>query len=448
MIYFLSPVIALATFITAACAATKPNVLVLVTDDQRADTISAFGNDVVETPNLDRLAKRGFTFHNAYCMGSTMGAVCNPSRHMMLSGRSLYRYRSQNAEGTFADVMNKAGYVTWHFGKRGNTAREYHKAFQYSAYLDDAKERASGHHGRAAADRAIDFLKNGWNPNKPLFMYVDFEGPHDPRIANEWWMRLYDRDGIPLPPNYKPFHPFNNGALLVRDERLAPWPRSPEDVRKHLHEYYACISSLDHQIGRILEALEDIEQLDNTIVVFTSDHGLAVGSHGLFGKQNLYEHSMKSPLIVAGPGIPHGGSEALVYLFDIFPTVMDLVNANIPADIDGKSLRPIIEGRAEKVRDSIFLAYGNVQRAIRQGDWKLIRYPKVDVTLLFNLREDSHEVKNLADEAHHARRVTALTELLSSEQKHYGDTATFTAKKLQPAAVDEAFFARNLDEAK
>src|SRR5687768_9162433 len=110
---FVLHLIALATSITAANA--RPNVLLLVTDDQRADTIAALGNDVIKTPNLDKLANRGFVFHNAYCMGSTVGAVCNPSRHMLLSGRSLYRYDPQQAEGTFADIMKKAGYITWHF---------------------------------------------------------------------------------------------------------------------------------------------------------------------------------------------------------------------------------------------------------------------------------------------------------------------------------------------
>jgi len=436
--------IALFVSISEARAVPRPNVILLVTDDQRADTIAALGNPLIKTPNLDNLARRGFAFHNAYCMGSTMGAVCNPSRHMLLSGRSLYRYRPQHAEGTFADVMNKAGYVTWHFGKRGNTARAYHKAFLYSGYLDDTKERISGHHGRAAADRAIDFLKEGWDREQPLFMYVAFEGPHDPRVADDKGMSLYRRDDIPLPPNYSPFHPFNNGELLIRDERLAPWPRSPEVVRSHLHDYYACISSLDYQIGRILGAFEDIGQLDNTIVVFTSDHGLAIGSHGLFGKQNLYEHSMKSPLIFAGPGIPHGSSQALVYLFDIFPTVANLVHASLPADIDGKSLRPVIEGQADHVRDSIILAYGDVQRAVRKGYWKLIRYPQVGVTQLFHLGKDPAEVKNLAGDAQTSQRVAELMELLSSQQQYYGDTATLTADEFQPAAVDQMFFERNM----
>src|SRR6476646_10262885 len=145
----------LVSLVTAAPAAEpkKPNVLFLFTDDQRADSIGALGNPVAKTPNLDALVNRGFVFRNAYCMGSTMPAVCNPSRHMLLSGMSLYRYDPKKKDGTFPDVMNNAGYETWHVGKRGNVAVEYNTAFHHNGYLEDQKERTSGHHGREAANR-------------------------------------------------------------------------------------------------------------------------------------------------------------------------------------------------------------------------------------------------------------------------------------------------------
>ncbi|MEX0611705.1 MAG: sulfatase-like hydrolase/transferase [Pirellulales bacterium] len=420
--------------------AEKPNVVLLLTDDQRADTIAALGNPIIRTPNLDTLAAEGFVFRNAYCMGSTVPAVCNPSRHMLLSGMSLYRYGAKRESGTFADVMNRAGYVTWHVGKRGNTAQQYHKAFQHSTYLDEQKERMSGQPGQAAADLAIAFLQTGWDRKQPLFMYIAFEGPHDPRVADNQWMRLYHRNQIPVPPNFKPFHPFNNGELLIRDEQLAPWPRTSSVVRKHLHDYYACISSIDYHVGRILAALQEQGQFDNTIFVFTSDHGLAIGSHGLFGKQNLYEHSMKSPLLIAGPGIPKGRSDSFIYLFDIFPTVADLVGAGAPSDLDGQSLVPVMRGRSEGVRDTVFLAYRQVQRAVRQDDWKLIRYPQVDVTQLFNVHDDPHELDNLAEDPGRAEKVREMLLLLAKEQKCFGDTASLRVKQPQPADVDVKFF--------
>lgn len=424
-------------------ASAKPNVLFLFTDDQRADTIGALGNSVIKTPNLDRLVRTGFAFGNAYCMGSTMPAVCNPSRHMLLSGTSLYRYDSKRVEGTFGDAMKQAGYLTWHVGKRGNTAREYHKAFHYSSYVDDMKERASGHHGRAAADRAIEFLKKDWDRQKPLFMFIAFEGPHDPRVADKSWMDLYQRTEIPLPKNFLPYHPIDNGELLVRDEKLAPWPRSESVVRGHLHDYYGCISSIDYQIGRILQTFEDLRQMDNTLVVFSSDHGLAIGSHGLFGKQNLYEDGMKVPLIFAGPGIPKGQSQAFTYLFDIFPTVAELTGAQTPPDLDGKSLAPVLRGEKLKARDTVFLAYRDVQRAVRKENWKLIRYPKVDFTQLFNLEQDPAETKNLAGEPAHAGKVQELMNLLVEKQKRFGDIAPLSVSSPAKAHVDPQFWQRD-----
>jgi arylsulfatase A-like enzyme len=421
-------------------AAERPNVLFLFTDDQRADTIGALGNRVIKTPHLDALVKRGFVFRNAYCMGSTMPAVCNPSRHMVLSGMSLYRYDPKRTADTFADVMNRAGYVSWHIGKRGNTPLTYHKVFRHSSYLNDGQERTSGQHGRAAVDAALDFLKAGWDRKSPLFMYVAFEGPHDPRVAAPEWMKLYDRDALPLPANFLALHPFNNGELLVRDERLAPWPRSPDTVRRHLHDYYACISSIDHNIGRLLAGLRELGELERTVVVFSSDHGLALGGHGLFGKQNLYEHSAKAPLVFAGPGVPVGSSDALAYLFDIFPTVVELSGGKPPAGLDGRSLAPVIRGQAGGVRDAVLLAYRDVQRAVRKGDLKLMMYPKVGITRLFNLRDDPDERRDLAGDPAHAATVREMTALLVNLQKQYGDSAPLKVEPLLPAAVDESFF--------
>jgi len=418
----------------------RPNVLFLFSDDQRPDTIAALGNPVIKTPNLDELANRGFVFSNAYCMGSTMGAVCNPSRHMTLSGMSLYRYDPKKKEGTWGDVFRKAGYVTYHESKRGNTAREYHKAFEYSSYLNDGKERTSGHHGRTAANNAVEFLKNTWDRKKPLFMYVGFAGPHDQRVAADEWMELYDRSEIPLPPNFKPFHPIDNGWMTGRDEKLAPWPRTEENTRKQLHDYYGCISSIDHNIGRIVSTFKELDEYDNTIVIFSADHGLAMGSHGLFGKQNLYEHSMRSPMIFAGPGIKKDRSDALMHLFDIFPTACDLAGLESPKSIDGCSVGPVIRGETNKHRDTVFLSYEKGQRAVRQGDWKLYRFPLVNHSMLFNLADDPNELENLADHPQHSDRVERMMELLAEQQKTWNDKQPLTADNPRPANIDVSYF--------
>ena len=426
-------------FSASVSTAKPPNVLFLFADDQRPDTIATLGNDVIKTPHLDALVKRGFTFHNAYCMGSTMGAVCNPSRHMMHSGMSLFRYKSAQPKDGFGAVMRRAGYVTYHQSKRGNTARAFHQEFEFSSYLNDRQERTSGHHGRAAANSAIEFLTEKWDREKPLFMYIGFAGPHDPRVAAPQWLDLYDRKEIPLPPNFRPFHAIDNGWMTGRDERLAPWPRTEENTRKQLHEYYACISSIDHNIGRIIAQLKELGEYDNTITIFSADHGLAVGSHGLFGKQNLYEHSMGAPLVFAGPGVPHGSSPALAYLYDIFPTVCAMVEAETPSGLDGRDLTPIIEGDEESVRDSVFLAYERGQRAVRHGDWKLYRFPLVNHTLLFNLRDDPHEMRNLANEEH-ADKMAEMMDRLAAQQKRFADPHPHTSEDPDVAEIDLSFF--------
>ena len=419
----------------------KPNVLFLFTDDQRADTVHALGNATIQTPNLDRLVESGFAFRNAYCMGGNVPAVCLPSRTMLLSGRSLFRLPSLKPESpNFPRALNDAGYETYHHGKRGNTPQMIQKDFTHNLYLqNDDKERTSGFPGKEIADDAIQFLKDR-KKDKPFFLYLAFANPHDPRVVNKEWRDKYDEAKMPLPKNYRPFHSFNNGDLLVRDEKLAPWPRTEAEVRKHHTDYYGVITYLDMQLGRILQALKDSGDYDDTLIIFSSDHGLALGSHGLFGKQNIYEDGMKVPLIFAGTGVPKGRSDAFVYLYDIFPTVCDFAGAKVPDTLDGKSLRPVIRGDAKQVRDAVFLAYRTFQRSVRQGDWKLIRYPQVDKTQLFNLKDDPHETKDLAADPKHADKVKELLTLLAKQQKEYGDTLPLTVDKPQKAEVDLSFF--------
>ncbi|MFP6666707.1 MAG: sulfatase-like hydrolase/transferase [Pirellulales bacterium] len=438
---FLQPTVLLLCIVSGgAVAAERPNLLFLFADDQRPDTIAALGNPVIKTPNLDALANRGFVFNGTYCMGSTVGAVCNPSRHMTLSGMSLYRYNAKKKENTWGDVFRRAGYVTYHQSKRGNTPREYHKAFEFTSYLDDGAERRSGHHGQTAASSAIEFLKTKWEREKPLFMYVGFAGPHDPRVAAEKWMKIYKRSDIPLPSNYRPFHAIDNGWMTGRDEQLAAWPRTEEVVRQHLHDYYACISSIDHQIGRIISTLAELNELDNTIVIFSADHGLAIGSHGLFGKQNLYEHSMRSPLIFAGPGIEHGSSDALMYLFDIFPSACQLVGIQPPKDIDGRGVAAVIRGNTDEHRAAIFTTFERGQRAVRRGDWKIYRFPLVNHAMLFNLSDDPHETKDLADDERQADRVSGMMALLAAQQKVWDDQQPLASADPRPAQIDVTFF--------
>jgi arylsulfatase A-like enzyme len=258
-----------------------------------------------------------------------------------------------------------------------------------------------------------------------------FSNPHDPRVAAPEYRALYEAENLKLPPNYLPLHPFDNGELEIRDERLSPWPRSEAEIRRHLHDYYATVSGLDHHLGRLLAALDELGLRKNTIIVFSADHGLALGGHGLMGKQNLYEHSMKAPLVFAGPGIIAGTSDALVYLHDIFPTLCELAGAAVPPGLDGQSLAPLLRGESVTTRPTLFLAYRDLQRAVRNERFKLIRYPQVDVTQLFDLESDPHETRNLASDPAYGDTLTELQRDLAGWQESQGDATPWRAETLR-----------------
>lgn len=437
-------------FTSGAVAESKPrpNVLFLFADDMRADSIGALGNPTVKTPNLDSLVKRGFVMRNAYCLGGNSPAVCTPSRNMLLSGNAFFRWKdfappnnpkqkggiSPGDGPNFPLSMKDAGYFTYHHGKKGNTAPLIQAKFDVNKYLaNDEAERQSGEPGKEIVDDAIQFLSDRPGDAKPFFMYLAFGNPHDPRVAAKKYLDQYDRDSIPLPKNFRPVHPFDNGEMTVRDEKLLPWPRTEADVRRTLHEYYATITALDFHIGRLLESLRKSGQLDNTIVLFSADQGIAVGSHGLLGKQNLYDAGMKAPLIFAGPGIPHGQSDALVYLLDIYPTVCEIAGAARPEKIDGVSFKPVLAGQSKVARRELFLSYLSIQRAIRDERWKLIRYPQVNVTQLFDLQADPDEMNNLADDPAQRERVQSMLSRLKDSQPTWGDTAPLTVSNPKPA---------------
>ena len=343
---FLAPALILTVLAgRTGVAAPRPNVLFLFSDDQRCGTIAGLGNGHIRTPQLDRLAKEGVVFTRAYYMGGQQGAVCVPSRAMLMSGRTLFRVRENLAgQTTWPEQFGRTGYATFITGKWHNQPEALTRSFAegksvflggmgnpYQLPLVDlspehrlVNPRTSGEHSvKLFADAAVEFLKRQ-RGDRPFLCYFAPNCPHDPRMAPQSYHDEYNRNKPPLPANYLPLHPFDNGELAGRDEQLAPWPRTPEVVRQHLADYYSYITFMDDQIGRILAALKETGQYDNTIIVFSSDNGLAIGSHGLFGKQNLYDHSTHQPLMIAGPGLPKGKqSAAFCYLFDIFPTLGD-----------------------------------------------------------------------------------------------------------------------------
>jgi arylsulfatase A-like enzyme len=451
----LAVVVALTTWsLNASAADSRPNILFLFADDQRYDTIAALGNPVIKTPNLDRLVRRGLSFERAYMQGGQNAATCTPSRAMLLSGRGLFRIDEKlMRDETWPAAFGKAGYTTFISGKWHNGPGSVGRSFQQGrsvfaggmtnplkAKLSDLVEGKLGPHTipnqhacAVFADEAIRFL--GEQRSGPFLCYVPFDAPHDPHVVPKDFPINYPPQDIPVPPNFLPQHPWDNGEMTVRDEHLLPWPRTPHDVQALLAEYYQYISYLDAQIGRILDALDASPAAKNTIVVFSADSGVARGSHGLVGKQNCYEHSMRVPLIIAGPGIPSDQrTQALCYLFDVFPTLGHRCGVTAPTTNDGVDFSAVLTDPKATARDHILLAYKEVQRALRDERWKLIRYPQVDRTQLFDLQQDPFEITNLADQAENAERVKTMLSELDRAQREFGDVQPLTIAVPQPAA--------------
>jgi arylsulfatase A-like enzyme len=249
--------------------------------------------------------------------------------------------------------------------------------------------------------------------------------PHDPRQAPPQYTAMYDPEKIPLPRNFMAEPPLPTGVLDIRDEKLLPLPRTEAAVRKELAAYYASITHLDAQIGRILDALEQSGQADNTIVIFAGDNGLALGSHGLLGKQNVYDHSSGVPLIMAGPGIPENQrSPALVYLLDLFPTSCDLAGIEKPATVEGQSFAQVFNGQPAP-RKTLFAAYMKLHRMVRDDRWKLIEWRVAGqrTLQLFDLQSDPDELHDLATDPAHTEQLTRLEAQLKQDQRALGDPA-------------------------
>jgi arylsulfatase A-like enzyme len=234
------------------------------------------------------------------------------------------------------------------------------------------------------AAAAIDFIKeySAGDRMKPFFCYVAFTAPHDPYSPRSDFIDIYSPDSIPLPGNFMPLHPFAFDDLLVRDENLTGWPRNPEIIRSILADYYALITHLDVKVGDIIRTLKEVGLFDNTIIVYAADNGLAAGSHGLLGKQNLYEHSTRVPFMIAGPGSRRKISMPF-YLFDIYPTLIQC-RFTQSCRIDGEDQLPVIKG---DLRSKVipFHAFKTI-RDVRIKEWKLIRYPERDYTHYSTLR--------------------------------------------------------------
>nr|WP_299385896.1 sulfatase-like hydrolase/transferase [Allomuricauda sp.] len=472
-----------------------PNIVFLFADDYTYEAIHALGNGIIETPNLDRLVGNGTTFTHAYNMGGWNGAICVASRSMIISGTSIWnaqRMASQWRQGdstalknTWGRLMANKGYNTymtgkWHvsapadyvFGTARNirpgmpddlrseadwkAIREAYKAgkpvkpLMPTAYFRPVDENdtlwspsdpkfkgfweGGKHWSEVVRDDALDFLEDATGKEDPFFMYLAFNAPHDPRQAPQSFLDKYDLDHIPVPENWLPEYPYNeamNSSFTMRDEVLAPFPRTPFAIKTHLKEYYAIITHLDEQVGKILDALEQSGKMDNTYIFFTGDHGLSVGHHGLIGKQNMFDHSIRVPLMVVGPDIPKGqkiGTD--VYLQDIMATSLELAQIEKPTYVDFNSLLPLAKGETKMghLTEGVYGAFEKEsQRMIRKDGYKLIVYPKIEKVLLFNLEKDPLEMNDLAGDVANKGMVESLFFDLMALQKKMDDPLDLSA---------------------
>lgn len=458
-------------------AASRPNFLFIICDDLVFRSIHSINNPEVHTPNLDRLAASGAAFTHSFHQGSWSAAVCISSRTMLNSGLSAF-----HAEDGFDDVpswgqtLGNAGYQTYICGKWHLDPTVLQRSFQEMGPIGpgmfDSTPEGGAAYGRprpgdnwqpwdeslqghwihtqlwrnqtpdriqhSAAlftDVLIDhLLKKAARREAPFFIYLGFNTPHDPRQAPREYLDLYPEDKIEVPRNFLPQHPFDQGDMHIRDEMLAPFPRTPEAIRLHRREFYALISYTDAQVGRILDALERSGKASNTYVIFTADHGLTVGEHGLMGKQNLYDCSVRMPLLVAGPGIKAGERiDSLVYLQCLYATTCDLAGIPVPSTVDFKSLAPLLRGERSVPYEKVFSYYRDFQRMIRTPTHQLIVYPQVKKVQLFDVEQDPWEMHDLSGDPASATLLRELGEQLVSLQHELGDKL-----KLDPALFRKA----------
>lgn len=461
---------------TVLHAEDKPNVLFIFADDMTYDCMGNIGLDKLHTPNLDELRSNGMYFTHAFNQGGWSGAISVASRSMLVTGKYLWRAKkvvSDKQKTSNVDLSNPhfwpqymklAGYRTYMTGKwhvsvdptkvfdvvnhvRGGMPGQTPSGYAYSKKNPDGRKFIEGepdewqpykeefggywsggkHWSEIVGDDAVGYIESAGKESSPFFMYIAFNAPHDPRQSPKRFVDMYPLEDISVPRNYQPLYPYYREVGCgegLRDEQLAPFPRTEYSVKVNRQEYYAIISHLDEQIGRIIDALKKSGKYDNTYIIFSADHGLAVGDHGFIGKQNMYDASMRVPLIICGPGVKKGKCDDLVYLQNAMATSMDIAGSDMLGAVDFKSILPKAKGIKRNnncTEDAVYGAYTNLQRMIRTDRYKLIVYPKAKVIRLYDLKKDPYEMNDLANDKDYKKTVEHLFTLLQDKQKAVDD---------------------------
>ncbi|WP_422082936.1 sulfatase-like hydrolase/transferase [Ulvibacterium sp.] len=417
----------------------NPNIVLLLSDDHQSNLIRALGNPYIKTPYLDSLIREGTTFTQAFAETPT----CVPSRASLLTGcsslthKSFYPLYSESGIESLQKwprTMKDAGYTTFWTGKWNaygdpmdwgveKESRIFNGGMgSHVMSFQENDITVTGFSSELFADAAIDFL-NGEHP-KPFFMTVAFTAPHDPRTPPQEYKDMYDPMEVPFPTNFYTEYPYEDGYKSIRDEKLLPFPRNVDSVRNEIALYYGLITHMDAQIGRILKSLGQNGLVENTIVIYASDNGLAIGHHGLLGKMSFYRHSFNVPLILSGAGIPKNvKTDAHVYLSDIFPTICDIVGIDIPRTVESKSFLPILRTKKTKIHECIFGALSNLKRSVTTKKYKLIRHYRseesaagTDEYLFYDLENDPLEIVNQIHNPKYSKEISYLKVVLKDWQ--------------------------------
>lgn len=433
----------------------QPNFLVIFTDDQRASAIG-YANDAVHTPHLDKLAGTGRIFDNAFVTLS----ICSPSRAALLTGR----YGSANGvttfgkvslnpgEITFANQLKDRGYQTGIIGKWHLKSTPAACGFDYATYffsngpwynrtiVENGKEKtAPGYIEKYIADRSIAYIDSVSKNDAPFLLFHCTQVPH---LDNhfEWDMRdstyqnYYQTRNLSPPENWLDDLNDKPGYLdsgRHRQRAIEYGYKNKDTLLKETKRYYAAITEMDAQLGRIINHLQEKQLDDNTYIIFMGDNGWFVGDHLFTSKVLPYEESIAVPLFITGPGIKPGRNQELVLNIDIFPTMMDILNQEIAPEVHGESLLPLLNEEEVDWRKQFLYEAPQPQLgswplwALRSEQWKYIEtyHQQHQDSLIFkelyDLKEDPHEMNNLADESENKEQITAFAQQLKNLKNQY-----------------------------
>ena len=444
-----------------ALAADRPNLLLIMSDDHAAHALSCYGSRINNTPNLDRLARQGMRFANCFCTNS----ICAPSRAVILTGKYSHlngvrdnRKPFDGSQTTFPKLLQEAGYRTaivgkWHL-KSPPTGFDYWNVLPGQGRYHDpdfiemgSRRKYPGYVTDVITDLCIRWLKQR-DPDRPFCLLYHHKAPHGNWEPDAKHARLYDDADIPEPATLFDDYHSRTGAIrthtLTVDDNLygrhyrASPPehlQGPERRRwvyqRYIKDYLRCIASVDENVGRMLDYLEEAGLAAGTVVIYTSDQGFFLGDHGLYDKRFMYEHSLRMPLLVRYPPLVEAGSvaDAIVLNLDFGPTLLELAGVPIPPEMQGRSFRPILGGETPAGwRTSMYYrfyepAYGvGPHYGIRTDRYKLIHFLYGDRGWeLFDLATDPNELNNIYDQPQLAGLVQELKAELQRLRKQYGD---------------------------